>query len=123
MIKLDQDVLDVVPEDQIIVFGEQSEPRRTCLKSYPIIREFDGVLCDFQFPEGGGYFTILPISSMGYNVKKTVTLTIMQGWVEYEITDDWGKYYHIYIRTAESDVIFKSLLAYKNRYGIIAVLK
>ena len=133
MIKLEQEELDVMDEGAIVAFAEISAAKQSYFKkdivSSPIIREFDGVVCDFEFPEGGGYFTKIPLSkkdSLASDLdtrRKSVTITIMRGWVEYEITDDWGSNHYLYIRTSESEIIFKSILAYKEQYGIIALLK
>tara|TARA_R110000851_G_scaffold89106_1_gene194378 strand:+ start:576 stop:965 length:390 start_codon:yes stop_codon:yes gene_type:complete len=129
MVKLGQDDLDVVVAGHIVVFAEKYEPKHTFLKSYPIIKEFDGVCCDFEFPEGGGHFTTIPLSKKATLAliidtrRKSVTITIMRGWVEYQIVDDWGNDYYLYIRTSESEIILKSILSYKEKYGIIALLK
>jgi len=129
MVKLEQDDLDVVVAEHIIVFAEKYEPKHTYLKSYPIIKEFDGVCCDFEFTEGGGYFTTIPLSkkepltSALDTRRKSATMTIMSGWAEYQIVDYWGNDYYLYIRSSESEIIFKSILSYKEKYGIIALLK
>ena len=119
MIKETQETLDTVPTGAIVAFFQQGE-HRVHMKAYPIIKEFDGVLCDFEFPKGGGYFTVLPVSTGKY---LDVSITIMDGWVEYEITDDWGDEYYLYIRSSEGEIIFKSILSYKEKYGIIPTLK
>ena len=119
MIKVERATLDLMPEGAKVVFFEQGA-YRVHMKAYPIIKEFDGVCCDFEFPEGGGWCTYIPIST---GDQKAVAITIMEGWVQYEITDDHSKVHYLYIRTSESEIIFKSILAYKEQYGIIALLK
>ena len=120
MIKITQDELDVVPQEDIVVFAELDTPKHTYLRSYPLINEFDGVDCEFGFPEGGGWGTVIPFSTGKYI---GVVITILEGWVEYQITDDRNKKHYLYIRSSESKVIFESLLSYKNNYGIIPTLK
>ena len=128
MVKSEQETLNFIGEGAIVVFFEQGQYRKHA-KAYPIIKEFDGVCCDFEFPEGGGYFTTIPLSkkepltSALATRRKSVTITIMSGWVEYQIVDDWGNDYYLYIRSSESEIIFKSILSYKEKYGIIALLK
>ncbi len=114
--QMEQDALDEVCEDHVVVFWEELY----FANSYPLINKFDGKVCDFQFPEGGGNYRVLPISTGKH---KAVTITLMDGWVEYKITDDWNKKHYLYIRSSESEVIFKSVLSYKEKYGIIPVLK
>tara|TARA_R110000851_G_scaffold109452_1_gene231785 strand:+ start:731 stop:1099 length:369 start_codon:yes stop_codon:yes gene_type:complete len=122
MVKVEQTTLNLIPEGTKVVFFEQGE-HRVYMEAYPIIKCFDGVVCNFQFLEGGSWFTTIPISTGSLSSKKAATLTIMNNWVEYKITDDCGSIGYLYIRTSETDIIFKSIIAYKEVYGIIALLK
>ena len=126
MIQITQDTLNTIPEGAVVAFFTQGG-HRVHSNVYPIIDRFDGKLCDFSFPSGGGYFTAIPISEedskFDYRGLKAATLTIMDGWVEYEITDDWGNNHYLYIRSSQSELILKSIRSYKNNYGIVATLK
>jgi hypothetical protein len=122
MIKILQEELDCVQEGRIVVVAESYKPKINYLKSYPLIKEFDGRICSFYFTEGGGLLREIQLSEED-NKNKAVTVTLMDDWVEYEITDDLGKKHFIYIRSSESELILESIKTYKNKYGIVATLK
>ncbi len=116
---MDDDDLELLSAEDIIAFVTVTNS--IYVNSYPLINKFDGKVCDFGFPEGGGWMTSIPFSKR--KGKGAATLTIMKDWVEFDITDDWGAHHYLYIRKTESDVIFKAILSYKEVYNIVPVLK
>ena len=122
MIKLSKEDLANIQKGRIAVIAESNKLGVTTLKSYPLIKEFDGKTCSFRFPEGGGILREVQLSEED-NKNKAATITIIDDWVEYEITDNLGKDNYVYINSSESELILESIKTYKDKYGIVVVLK
>ena len=122
MIKLSKEDLANIQKGHIAVIAESNKLGITTLKGYPLIKEFDGKTCSFRFPEGGGILREVQLSEED-NKNKAATITLMGDWVEYEITDNLGKDNYVYINSSESELILESIKTYKDKYGIVAVLK
>ena len=66
------------------------------------IRNFDHLVIDLERLGGGGYFTSLPISSLGFrkkcpHSKASAEIRERKDVTEFIITDDWGTPYKIVI--------------------------
>lgn len=88
-------------------------------QSWPVIRKFDCHVFDVGYPEGGGLFTVFPISPKDYREKNPTRakVNVRQGKksVFFDITDDWGYTQTVEISNDETEAIDAAISAARDQ--------